>query len=118
MWLLSGALPWAAEHERRVGLYRFAPATVAYGRSYLHQSSAAATEMLIPGASWAPDMTEGMTDEQLAVMQPPYAERLDRPLLAREYASGSESGEGGITYRSRNERKKAHDRDVFKLEYF
>lgn len=65
--------------------------------------------MLIPGASWAPEITEGMTDEQLAVMQPPYAERLDRPLLARE---------GGITYRSRNERKKAHDREVFKATYF
>lgn len=73
--------------------------------------------MRIPGASWAPEMTEGMTDEQLAVMQPPYAERLDRPLLARDYAGG-ESGEGGITYRSRNERKKAHDRDVFKTAYF
>ena len=61
-------------------------------------------------------MTDGMTPEQLAVLQPPYAERLDRPLLARDY--DRVGGEGGVTYRSRNDRKKAHDRNVFKTAYF
>jgi len=32
-----GTLPWAAASERRVGLYRFAPATMAYGRAYFPQ---------------------------------------------------------------------------------
>jgi hypothetical protein len=32
-----GTLPWTAATERRVGLYRFAPATMAYGRAYFPQ---------------------------------------------------------------------------------
>eukprot|EP01043_Picozoa_sp_COSAG02_P009655 COSAG02_NODE_330_length_24501_cov_39.465850_22_plen_102_part_00 len=100
-----------------MALFCFAPATVEYGRSYLHSSSVPATEanLLILGASWPAEMTDGMTAEQLAVLQPPYAKRLDRPLLARDYAR--EGGEGGIAYRSRNDRGKAHDRDVFKTAY-
>ena len=82
-----------------------------------------------------------MTEEELAVMQPPFAERLDRPILSRsiystqeERPDGADGGEedssssssegvaavggGGVTYRTRNDRKKAHDRDVFKTTYF
>ena len=33
-----GTLPWSAEHTRRAALYRFAPATSAYGRAYLTQA--------------------------------------------------------------------------------
>lgn len=113
----SGALPWTAAHERRVALFRFAPATVAYGRSYL--SSALEPDVENGGglvrAAWPSEITDGMTDEQLAVMQPPYAERLDRPILV----GGIDGSGGGVTYRSRNKRKKEHDSDVFKTsKYF
>ena len=97
-------------------MFRFAPATVAYGRSYL--SSALEPDVENGGygrAAWPSEITDGMTDEQLAVMQPPYAERLDRPILVR----GIDGSGGGVTYRSRNKRKKEHDRDVFKTsKYF
>merc|ERR1719161_1335115 len=66
---VHGALPWQAEHERRVALYRFAPATCAYGRSYT------------TSPNWPPEMLEGTTPAQLAVLQPPFANRLDRPVL-------------------------------------
>ena len=31
---VHGCLPWNAEHQRRVVLYRFAPSNCAYGRTY------------------------------------------------------------------------------------
>ena len=34
-----GTLPWSAEHTRRAALYRFAPATSAYGRAYLTRAA-------------------------------------------------------------------------------
>merc|ERR1740138_1306291 len=61
---VHGALPWRADHERRVVLYRFAPATVAYGRSY--------------SPTWPAEMLQGLTSLQRAVLEPPYADRLDR----------------------------------------
>merc|ERR1712070_830287 len=64
---VHGALAWEAEHQRRIALYRFAPATAAYGRAYLNQ--------------WAPSSTEGYTAAQLAVLEPPYQCRLDRPIV-------------------------------------
>ena len=36
-----GTLPWSAEHTRRAALYRFAPATSAYGRAYLTRRTGA-----------------------------------------------------------------------------
>merc|ERR1719235_1767691 len=64
---VHGAAAWQAEHERRIVLYRFAPPTVSYGRSYT--------------PSWPAAMLEGLTATQRAVLEPPYAVRLDRPLV-------------------------------------
>eukprot|EP00913_Durusdinium_trenchii_P002702 g2500.t1 len=47
---VHGAMAWTAEHERRIAIYRFAPATVAYGRSYSPQ--------------WPQEMLEDLTTAQ------------------------------------------------------
>jgi len=94
---VHGALPWTAEHERRVALYRFAPCAAAYGRSY--------------SPSWPTAMLDGMTARQLAVMEPPYAERLDRPLISAD-------PEEAPKLCSRSAAKKQFDREVFGTEYF
>lgn len=93
---VHGAMPWVAEHERRIALYRFAPATCCYGRSYLPQ--------------WPAAMLEGLSDQQRAVLEPPYANRLDRPIVR--------PGAQDVTFESRAEAKKAFDRAVFKAGYF
>lgn len=62
---LHGTLPWTAEHQRRALLYRFSPATMAYGRGYI--------------PSWPSKVLAGMTPAQLAVMEPPYNLRMNRP---------------------------------------
>merc|ERR1719183_2954282 len=49
---VHGAMPWMAEHQRRIALYRFAPATVAYSRAY--------------APSWSEDVLRGMTPTQRA----------------------------------------------------
>lgn len=93
---VHGAQPWTADHERRVVLYRFAPATLAYGRSY--------------SPSWPANMLEGLTPLQRAVLEPPYAERLDRPIVR--------SGEEDPLVNGRCAKKRAFDSDVFGTEYF
>ena len=92
---VHGAKPWTAEHERRVALYRFAPATSSYGRS-CHPS-------------WPSAMLEHLTERQRAVLEPAYATRLDRPLL---------TADGSIEVSSRSEAKKSFDREVFGTQYF
>lgn len=93
---VHGALAWRAEHERRVALYRFAPANLAYGRSYLPE--------------WPAEMLEGLTPTQRAVLEPPYALRLDRPVIS--------PGEEEPSVQSRSARKKEFDREVFGTKYF
>eukprot|EP00929_Paragymnodinium_shiwhaense_P090278 TRINITY_DN50434_c0_g1_i1.p1 TRINITY_DN50434_c0_g1~~TRINITY_DN50434_c0_g1_i1.p1 ORF type:complete len:333 (-),score=52.54 TRINITY_DN50434_c0_g1_i1:131-1129(-) len=93
---VHGAMPWTADHERRVALYRFAPCTSAYGRAYYPE--------------WPSAMLEGLTPAQRAVLEPPYALRLDRPLVR--------AGSDEVTIQSRSEAKKAFDREVFKTQYF
>jgi len=93
---VHGALPWNADHERRIALYRFAPATVAYGRTY--------------SPSWPSSMLEGLTAQQRAVLEPPYAERLDRPIVRPL--------DGDVETNGRSAKKKCFDRDVFGTEYF
>ena len=81
-------------------------------------------------ASWPEDMMDGLTPAQHAVMQPPYANRLDRPVLAEakagdsgEDGTGGEGGAGGggeqdVVVQSRSAAKKAWDATVFKNTYF
>jgi ectoine hydroxylase-related dioxygenase (phytanoyl-CoA dioxygenase family) len=93
---VHGALPWTPPNRpRRVCLYRFAPATHAYGRSYHPQ--------------WPEKMYEHLTKAELAVLEPPYANRLDRPNIQED---------GSIVITTRSARKKKHDRDVFGTNYF
>lgn len=62
-----GARPWMGDRERRIALYRFAPATFAYGRGYL--------------AGWSDEAIASMTSAEKAVLEPPYSTRLDRPVV-------------------------------------
>ena len=55
-------------------------------------------------------MYEGLTHAQRAVLEPPYANRLDRPEIADDAETVSVS--------TRNERKKQHDREMFGTKYF
>lgn len=96
---VHGALPWTQDTQRRVCLYRFSPATNVYGRSYFTENG-----------KWPEKMYEGLTDAQRAVLEPPYANRLDRPEIGDDAETVSVS--------TRNERKKQHDREMFGTKYF
>jgi len=97
---VHGAASWCAEHQRRVCLYRFSPSTNVYGRSYFGHD----------GGGWPKEIYDGgLTDAQAAVLEPPYANRLDRPIIQED---------GEIEVSSRNERKKQHDKDLFGTKYF
>jgi ectoine hydroxylase-related dioxygenase (phytanoyl-CoA dioxygenase family) len=97
---VHGAQPWTPENrQRRVCLYRFTPATNVYGRSYFGHE----------GGGWPKEMYEDLTDAQRAVLEPPYANRLDRPSILPD---------GSTEITTRNDRKKQHDREVFGTKYF
>lgn len=93
---VHGAMPWKADHERRIVLYRFAAAGCAYGRSYSPQ--------------WPAEMLDGLTPLQRAVLEPPYAVRLERPVLKE---GDAEPNIGG-----RSDKKKEFDREVFGTQFF
>ncbi|GKY99487.1 hypothetical protein MPSEU_000902900 [Mayamaea pseudoterrestris] len=96
---IHGALPWQRDQQRRVCLYRFSPATNAYGRSYFGHE----------GGAWPVAIYDDLTDAQRAVLEPPYANRLDRPNI---------NADNSITITTRDERKKQHDKEVFGTKYF
>lgn len=87
---VHGTRPWTSEKKRRAALYRFAPPTACYSKSYY--------------PSWQPAITEGMTPAQLAVLEPPYALRLERPYVNEE---------GEVTRQRRPSFKKEFDAKVF-----
>jgi len=93
---VHGALAWREQYQRRIALYRFANATSCYGRSYY--------------PNWPTAMTQEMTPSQLAVLEPPYNQRLDRPLLNDD--------DDTIEVCSRNSTKKQFDKTVFGTTYF
>jgi len=95
---VHGALPWVAKHQRRVVLYRYAPATVSYSRAYT--------------PSWPSEVLDKLTAAQRAVLEPPYAGRLDRPLLRK---GGDEEPDLGAP---RPGVKKEFDFKVFGRKYF
>jgi ectoine hydroxylase-related dioxygenase (phytanoyl-CoA dioxygenase family) len=108
---VHGARAWTPkDRQRRVCLYRFAPGTVAYGRSYF--SSTGEEDGEGPrSVGWPSAMYKDLTDAQRAVLEPPYASRLDRPLIA-------DAAYGTVKKSSRSQRKKDHDRQVFGTPYF
>eukprot|EP00586_Coscinodiscus_wailesii_P006470 CAMPEP_0172488238 /NCGR_PEP_ID=MMETSP1066-20121228/17674_1 /TAXON_ID=671091 /ORGANISM="Coscinodiscus wailesii, Strain CCMP2513" /LENGTH=311 /DNA_ID=CAMNT_0013255337 /DNA_START=310 /DNA_END=1245 /DNA_ORIENTATION=+ len=97
---VHGALPWNAETQRRCCLYRFAPATSGYGRSYMEDGS----------MSWPAKMYDDLDEAQKSVLEPPYANRLDRPNINDDGVT--------VTVTTRSTEKKAHDRAVFGTKYF
>lgn len=101
---VHGALPWTSkERQRRVCLYRFAPATNGYGRSYFGHTN----DMRHGG--WPAKIYDNLTDAQKAVLEPPYAVRLDRPII---------QSDGTVKIESRSPQKKQHDFDLFGTKYF
>jgi ectoine hydroxylase-related dioxygenase (phytanoyl-CoA dioxygenase family) len=101
---VHGALPWTiADRQRRACLYRFAPATMSYGRSYMGHPSE-------DNIGWPTKMYEGLTDAQRSVLEPPYANRLDRPNIQSDGTT--------VEITTRSARKRQHDQDVFKTKYF
>lgn len=96
---VHGAMPWTQESQRRVCLYRFSPATNVYGRSYFTENG-----------RWPEKMYEDLNDAQRAVLEPPYANRLDRPEIQEDCTS--------VVISSRSARKKQHDQVIFGTKYF
>jgi ectoine hydroxylase-related dioxygenase (phytanoyl-CoA dioxygenase family) len=101
---VHGATPWRGAHQRRIALYRFAPPTVGYGRGY--------TEV--------PDeVKQGMRPLERAVLEPPYATRLERPLVTAEAAaSAAEGGDAQPAKKARSDGKKDFDRKLFGTSFF
>ena len=108
---VHGAKPWMSDRQRRTCLYRFAPATNAYGRSYFGHDGGPDEGT----TKWPIKMYEGMTSEQRAVLEPPYANRLDRPNIQLNDESGNNMS---VEMTTRSSRKKQHDEDVFGTKYF
>lgn len=96
---VHGAKAWTTDTQRRCCLYRFSPATSVYGRSYFGNE----------GGGWPPLMYEGLSDAERAVLEPPYANRLDR---------GEIQEDRSVEISSRNTKKKNHDQDLFGTKYF
>lgn len=96
---VHGAMAWTQDTQRRACLYRFSPSTNVYGRSYFAENG-----------KWPEKMYEDLTDSQKAVLEPPYANRLDRPLICDDAAT--------IEVSSRNVVKKEHDKKLFGTKYF
>lgn len=100
-----GAMPWRGTKPRRVALYRFAPANMAYGRGYLGPRC---QESSTTSAQWPAEMLEGATDAQLAILQPPFNARLDRGVVSVDAADGVQ-----VTTQSREAQKRDFDKVLF-----
>ena len=57
------------------------------------------------------DYLNNLNDAQKAVLEPPYANRLDRPNIVDPVA-------GTVEITQRSDRKRQHDKEVFKTKYF
>mmetsp|Transcript_7936 Transcript_7936/g.19462 ORF Transcript_7936/g.19462 Transcript_7936/m.19462 type:complete len:326 (+) Transcript_7936:117-1094(+) len=95
---VHGAQAWNGEHQRRIALFRFAPPTMAYGRSYHPQ--------------WPETYYDGAEEGEAAVLQAPFSTRLDRKVLKVEDKDAT------IHASSRKAEKRDHDSRVFGTPYF
>jgi len=95
---VHGASPWLGAHQRRLALYRFAPAFMANGRGYLEIR---------------PEQMEGMSERQRAVVEPPYGIRLERPLV-----TARDGPDAPPSKKARSAAKKALDKKCFGTSYF
>lgn len=117
---MHGATPWRGEAERRIALYRFAPANMGYGRGYLEIPQEDLEQMApqanLPLSTCLIGCRLGRHHAQVrAVLEPPYSTRLERPILTEETVKDP-SGPASVP--RRNEAKKALDRKLFGTEYF
>jgi ectoine hydroxylase-related dioxygenase (phytanoyl-CoA dioxygenase family) len=92
-----GTLAWKGDKQRRTLIYRFSPATNAYGRGY--------------SPEWPENYIEDMTPAQRSTMAPPYHPRLDRDSVA-------ENGVDVIKPAPREDFKVQFDEKIFKSKYF
>ena len=74
--------------------YRFCPPNFGYGRGYLGNFE---------------DIRNELTPPQQAVLQPPFANRLDRLEIQSDMT---------VTVNKRSDKKKAFDKGVFGCDYF
>ena len=82
-----GTLPWRGKAQRRNIIYRFSPATCAYGRGYVERGG------------WPEAYTRGMTEAQRATMEMPYHPRLNR-VAVKPDAAGRRNQRRGRSTRS------------------
>eukprot|EP00808_Paulinella_micropora_P004218 g30071.t1 len=105
---VHGALPWKAPRTRRLALFRFAPANMAYGRGYTDGwgglAASHGADMSGPGKA---------TEAQQAVLEPPYSPRLNRPLVRTNPQQGT-----NVETNPRSARKVQHDEAIFGTRYF
>ena len=106
---VHGAMGWNSDIQRRCALYRFAPATCGYGRSYFQNDGVGGATP--SSCTWPSKFYDDLNDAQKAVLEPPYANRLDRPNIVDPVA-------GTVEITQRSDRKRQHDKDVFKTKYF
>jgi len=60
--------------------------------------------------SWPSKFYDDLNDAQRAVLEPPYANRLDRPNICEDGTT--------VEITQRSDRKRQHDKEVFKTKYF
>ncbi|KAL7449400.1 hypothetical protein ACHAWC_001460 [Mediolabrus comicus] len=106
---VHGAMGWNSDTQRRCALYRFAPATCGYGRSYFQNDGVGGATP--SSCTWPSKFYDDLNDAQRAVLEPPYANRLDRPNIVDPVA-------GTVEITQRSDRKRQHDKEVFKTKYF
>lgn len=103
---IHGALPWRADRQRRLALYRFAPPTVAYGRAYEDAEKPFGVDL---------EKAEKfkLTQAQQAVLLGPFANRLDRPTI-----EVVDNGAVVTKVTERSQIKKDHDLKIFGTKWF
>lgn len=106
---VHGAMGWQSDVQRRCALYRFAPATCGYGRSYF-SADGVVGDAAPSSCSWPSKFYDDLNDAQRAVLEPPYANRLDRPNICEDGTT--------VEITQRSDRKRQHDKEVFKTKYF
>lgn len=102
---IHGASSWTrSDKQRRIALYRFSPSTKAFGRAYSCSN---------PNSYWPSSLVEGMSEQELAVVAPPYALYLDRKYLEID-------GDDVVAVKevTRNPVKKEFDKKVFGETYY
>ena len=78
---------------------------MSYGRSYFQSDGSDST------TKWPKRFYDDLNDAQKAVLEPTYANRLDRPNIM-------DASSGTVEITQRSERKRQHDQEVFKTKYF